>query len=191
MSIIIYGGTKKQIERQLACHHNWHGPCMDDRSKYNLCIKCLTYERDLTYEEYHEQQGHFTNRKDIEKQLIYEEYYEKYKEKELEKEVIDEKCECGEDCKCNKEEKLGKNIMKIDIEYHIMNDHTVEAKLLTVAPILDDADYNSVNEIYLKEDNWKELEIAINHCIKETQENLKILNILKDNQPKDRSVTIS
>jgi hypothetical protein len=38
---IFYGGTEKQVRQQLGCTHNWHGPCVDETSKYFKCIICL------------------------------------------------------------------------------------------------------------------------------------------------------
>jgi len=55
MSIILYGGDREQVEKQLKCGHDWHGPCMDCISRYYKCKKCFCIERDLnTLEEYHE-----------------------------------------------------------------------------------------------------------------------------------------
>lgn len=53
MSVIIYGGTKKQIERQFSCRHDWHGPCIDEMSRYFKCKKCFCLERDMTEAEYY------------------------------------------------------------------------------------------------------------------------------------------
>ena len=46
MSMIEYGGTKKQIEIQKKCKHEWYGPCRDSISRYNKCKKCYCFERD-------------------------------------------------------------------------------------------------------------------------------------------------
>ena len=53
--MIIYGGSERQVREQLACSHDWHGPCMDDVSRYNKCLKCKCLERDVdSEEEYYE-----------------------------------------------------------------------------------------------------------------------------------------
>jgi len=52
--VIIYGGTKKQIEKQLSCNHNWNGPCMDNISRYSKCTKCYCIMRDMSEKEYYE-----------------------------------------------------------------------------------------------------------------------------------------
>lgn len=53
MSIIIYGGDKSIVEKQLYCHHDWHGPCIDDRKRYFKCKKCFALDVDCSsYEEY-------------------------------------------------------------------------------------------------------------------------------------------
>jgi hypothetical protein len=48
MSIIIYGGDRATIEKQLKCDHDWHGPCMDNISRYFKCTKCFCMDRDLS-----------------------------------------------------------------------------------------------------------------------------------------------
>ncbi len=48
MSIILYGGDRPLVEKQLACPHRWGGCCMDDISRYNKCLDCFAIERDLT-----------------------------------------------------------------------------------------------------------------------------------------------
>lgn len=53
-SIILYGGTREQVEKQLVCDHDWHGACIDPISRYYKCAKCFTIERDCTLEEYYE-----------------------------------------------------------------------------------------------------------------------------------------
>lgn len=55
--IMIYGGTKRQIEKQLTCDHKWHGPCMDNMSRYNKCLKCFCIERNMSEQEYYESIG--------------------------------------------------------------------------------------------------------------------------------------
>jgi len=45
--MIIYGGTREQIEQQLECDHDWHGPCMDDKYRYMKCGKCFCVDRDI------------------------------------------------------------------------------------------------------------------------------------------------
>ena len=47
MSIILYGGDKSLVEKQLKCKHQWHGPCIDNVSRYYKCTKCFCLERDL------------------------------------------------------------------------------------------------------------------------------------------------
>lgn len=49
----IYGGTKKRVEQQLMCQHDWHGPCIDSISRYYKCAKCFCIEYDCTEEEYY------------------------------------------------------------------------------------------------------------------------------------------
>lgn len=51
MSIIIYGGTERQVKQQLSCNHNWHGPCIDKISRYCKCKLCFCFERDCVDEE--------------------------------------------------------------------------------------------------------------------------------------------
>ncbi len=52
--MILYGGTKEQVKKQLDCEHNWHGPCIDDLSRYSKCLDCFCLDRDFTNEEeYH------------------------------------------------------------------------------------------------------------------------------------------
>jgi len=53
MSVILYGGDRSLVEKQLACPHRWHGPCMDRISRYNKCLDCFAIERDLaSWEEF-------------------------------------------------------------------------------------------------------------------------------------------
>lgn len=47
MSFILYGGDKYTVEMQLKCEHIWHGPCMDNISRYFKCVKCFCLDRDL------------------------------------------------------------------------------------------------------------------------------------------------
>ena len=54
MSTIFYGGTKKTIEKQRCCAHKWHGPCIDEVSRYFKCAKCFVMDRDCTEAEYWE-----------------------------------------------------------------------------------------------------------------------------------------
>ena len=56
-SVIIYGGTKKQIEKQLSCDHFFHGPCIDKTSRYHKCKKCFCILRNMTEEEYYKEMG--------------------------------------------------------------------------------------------------------------------------------------
>lgn len=51
MALIIYGGARDTVLRQLKCSHKWHGPCMDRVSRYFKCLKCFCLERDLRNEE--------------------------------------------------------------------------------------------------------------------------------------------
>lgn len=44
--MIIYGGSKEQVEKQLECEHEWNGPCMDDKYRYFKCKKCFCVDRD-------------------------------------------------------------------------------------------------------------------------------------------------
>lgn len=51
MAIILYGGTRETVLKQLACkEHDWHGPGIDRISRYNKCTKCFAIERDLSTE---------------------------------------------------------------------------------------------------------------------------------------------
>jgi len=50
MAIIIYGGARETVVRQLECTHEWHGPCMDVVSRYLKCLKCFCLERDFQTE---------------------------------------------------------------------------------------------------------------------------------------------
>jgi hypothetical protein len=53
MSFIIYGGDKSTVEKQLKCDHDWHGPCIDNLSRYFKCTKCFCMDRDLNnFDEY-------------------------------------------------------------------------------------------------------------------------------------------
>ena len=51
MPIIIYGGAKKTVTKQLKCRHDWHGPCMDDIARFNKCLECYCIEYDLPTEQ--------------------------------------------------------------------------------------------------------------------------------------------
>lgn len=54
MALIIYGGDRPTVEKQLKCEHNWHGPCIDNISRYYKCTKCFCLERDVnSLKEYH------------------------------------------------------------------------------------------------------------------------------------------
>jgi hypothetical protein len=48
--LIIYGGSKETVKKQLKCKHEWHGPCMGDLARYNKCLKCFCIEYDLANE---------------------------------------------------------------------------------------------------------------------------------------------
>jgi len=50
MSIIIYGGARKQVEKQLTCKHKWHGPCIDHLGRYFKCTECFCLDRDFVTE---------------------------------------------------------------------------------------------------------------------------------------------
>lgn len=50
MSVVLYGGAKLTVLKQLGCEHEWHGPCMDAISRYNKCLNCFCVERDLASE---------------------------------------------------------------------------------------------------------------------------------------------
>lgn len=50
MAILLYGGAKLTVLKQLGCDHQWHGPCRDDISRYFKCLKCFCIERDLDSE---------------------------------------------------------------------------------------------------------------------------------------------
>jgi hypothetical protein len=54
--LIIYGGSERQVRQQLGCDHDWHGPCMDNISRYYKCKKCFCLERDVETEEQYYQQ---------------------------------------------------------------------------------------------------------------------------------------
>jgi hypothetical protein len=48
--MIIYGGSEKAVKKQLKCEHDWHGPCMDNVSRYYKCKKCFCLDRDCNNE---------------------------------------------------------------------------------------------------------------------------------------------
>jgi hypothetical protein len=52
MTTILYGGTKEDVIKQLGCQHDWHGPCIDDISRYFKCKGCKVIERDCTEGEF-------------------------------------------------------------------------------------------------------------------------------------------
>ena len=54
MTTILYGGTRQTVEKQLQCTHKWHGPCIDDVSRYYKCTECFVIERDCTEKEFWE-----------------------------------------------------------------------------------------------------------------------------------------
>lgn len=56
-TVLIYGGTKEQVEQQMVCAHKWHGPCIDEMSRYNKCLKCFVLQRDMDKEEYYKEIG--------------------------------------------------------------------------------------------------------------------------------------
>jgi len=51
--MIFYGGTKRTVEIQLSCQHEWHVPCRDSISHYQKCEKCFCVDRDCTESEYY------------------------------------------------------------------------------------------------------------------------------------------
>ena len=52
MAIILYGGTKETVLKQLECkEHDWHGPAIDRISRYFKCMKCYCIQRDLMTEQ--------------------------------------------------------------------------------------------------------------------------------------------
>lgn len=55
MAIIIYGGSLEEVQRQKECKHDWHGPCIDDISRYNKCKICFCVERDMRAKQYIEE----------------------------------------------------------------------------------------------------------------------------------------
>jgi len=57
---LLYGGTLEQVEKQLACDHDWHGPGIDELSRYNKCMKCFALERDMDQEKYYREIGLIT-----------------------------------------------------------------------------------------------------------------------------------
>lgn len=50
MAIILYGGARETVLKQLECAHEWHGPCMDRVSRYFKCLKCFCLDRDFQSE---------------------------------------------------------------------------------------------------------------------------------------------
>lgn len=52
MPIILFGGTRETVLKQLECkEHDWHGPGIDRISRYFKCVKCFCIQRDLLTEE--------------------------------------------------------------------------------------------------------------------------------------------
>lgn len=45
--MILYGGPKEVVVKQLECDHNWHGACIDGISRYFMCLECFALDRDL------------------------------------------------------------------------------------------------------------------------------------------------
>jgi hypothetical protein len=62
VAIIIYGGGRQTVDKQLRCEHQWHGPCMDEVSRYNKCLKCFCLERD-----FHSEAQYFESEREREK----------------------------------------------------------------------------------------------------------------------------
>lgn len=50
---IIYGGGEETVRKQLACDHDWHGPCVDKISRYSKCRACFVLNRDCSESEYY------------------------------------------------------------------------------------------------------------------------------------------
>jgi hypothetical protein len=44
--MLIYEPPEKEKE-QKACDHDWHGPCIDEVSRYFKCRKCFCLDRDI------------------------------------------------------------------------------------------------------------------------------------------------
>lgn len=76
MTTIFYGGTREQVEKQLDCIHDWHGPCIDEISRYYKCMMCFCMERDCTENEHKEMSDNEQNGriKKIEKLLTSQEW---------------------------------------------------------------------------------------------------------------------
>ena len=49
--MIIYGGSKKTVQKQLDCEHDWYGPCMDYIARYLKCKNCYCIDYDIGSEE--------------------------------------------------------------------------------------------------------------------------------------------
>ena len=53
--MILYGGPKEVVLKQLECSHEWYGPCIDNVSRFFKCSECFALDRDLkTTEEWEE-----------------------------------------------------------------------------------------------------------------------------------------
>lgn len=52
-TILVYGMSKEKIDKQMKCkHENWHGPGIDEISRYYKCKDCYCLKRDISLEEY-------------------------------------------------------------------------------------------------------------------------------------------
>jgi len=77
---IFYGGTKEQVEKQLNCgHYDWHGPCIDDISRFYKCPHCFCLDRDCTKEEYYYRVEEEDERKTKELETVIDTHYTKNK----------------------------------------------------------------------------------------------------------------
>jgi len=47
MSLVMFGGCKETVRKQLFCEHDWQGPCMGRIARYFKCDKCFAVEFDL------------------------------------------------------------------------------------------------------------------------------------------------
>lgn len=52
--MLIFGVTRAQVEKQLACDHqdHWSDACMDAISRYRKCMACFVLDRDMSEKEY-------------------------------------------------------------------------------------------------------------------------------------------
>ena len=52
---IIYGGTKKQVKKQKLCKHDWHGPSIDNISRFYKCLHCYCLLRNISEDDYYKE----------------------------------------------------------------------------------------------------------------------------------------